>query len=263
MADEERKPTILVIDDNRDALEILRSTLEEEGYRALAADTPTQGLQTARDERPDLVLLDIMMPEMSGFHVCEKLKAEPACEHIPVVMLTARKAERDLSYARTVGAADFLTKPVRRSQLLATIRKHLATAAPARASRQLGLRHLLAISTDPAFLQALSRAVEAHNFVRKGRTRYDLADAAALAEAKTIIDTQHPAAVIVDATAHNEGPDQIVRRLKTDPRYKALPLVVARHAKSDDLKFAWADARLPGRPRAKDVLRTVNQLLEP
>ena len=258
----EDSPTVLIIDDNADALEILRTFLEEKGHRVLTAPDGPQGLELARAHKPDCVILDIMMPEMSGFQVCQSLKSLPDCEQIPVVMLTARKVDRDISYARTVGADDFLTKPVRPAQLLAALRKHLGGEARPAGTRQLGRRHILVITTDRALLRILSGTIDAHNFVCKAGKRFDLADAANLSDARAAIGRHLPAAVIVDARARGEAADQTVRRLKTDPKHKKLPLLVIRHDKSDDLKFAWADARLPGRPGGKAVIAAITTLVD-
>jgi CheY-like chemotaxis protein len=258
MADER---TVLIIDDNPDALEILRSFLEEKGYRVLTAADGPQGIELARDRAPDCVILDIMMPEMSGFQVCRSLKSLPRCEHIPIVMLTARKIDRDVSYARTVGADDFLTKPVRPAQLLGVLDKHIG-GGPRAAARQLGRRQLLAVTTDKALLRALTGAVDAHNFKRQAADRYDLVDVTNSSEARAAIGRHRPSVVIVDARARNEGADQIVRKLKADPKHKTIPVLVARHEKSDELKFARADARLPGRPGGKAIIAAVSSLVE-
>ena len=258
----ENGPTVLIIDDNKDALEILRTFLGEKGYRVLTAPDGPQGLETARAEKPDCVILDIMMPEMSGFQVCQSLKSLPDCELTPIIMLTARKVDRDVSYARTVGADDFLTKPVRPAQLLSALRKHLGGEARPVAARQLGRRHILAITSDAALLRVLSGAVDAHNFVCKAGKRFDLADAATHNDARAAINRHLPAAIVVDAAARGEPADQIVRRLKADPKHKKLPLVVIRHDKNDELKFAWADARLPGRPGGKAIIAAVTALVD-
>jgi len=255
------KPTVLIVDDNPDAREILRSLLEEKGYRAVVAADGPEGLALARSEKPDCILLDIMMPDMSGYRVCEDLRSDPAFEQTPIIILTARKVERDKSYARTVGADDFLTKPVRPSQLLATLKKHLEGAGR-RGARQLGLRHVLLITGDQGLVRVLSGAVDAFNFLRKAGIRYDLVTAPTLADAQALIAKSLPAAILVDAAAPQERADQIVRQLKNNPEYKKLPLVVVRHEKSDDLKFAWADARLPGPPNGKAIVAAVAKLAE-
>ena len=253
--------TVLIIDDNADALEVLRAFLEEKGYRVLTAPDGPQGIELARTDPPDCVILDIMMPEMSGFQVCRALKAQPQGETTPVLMLTARKVDRDVSYARTVGAGDFLTKPVRPAQLLAALDKHLGGAAGAGA-RQLGRRRLLAITNDTAMLRVLTASVDAHNFKRQPADRYDLADVATHSDAREAINRHRPAVILIDAKARNEGADQIVRRLKGDPKHKDIPLVVLRNDAGDDLKFARADVRLPGRPNGKAILAAVAALTE-
>jgi DNA-binding response OmpR family regulator len=255
------KPTILVIDDSADAREILCTLLEEKGYRPLAAADGPEGIALARAEKPDCILLDIMMPDMSGYRVCEDMRSDPALEQTPIIILTARKVERDKSYARTVGADDFLTKPVRPAQLLATIKKH-TEGAGRRATRQLGMRHVVALTGDQAFARLLSSAVDAFNFLRKSGTRFDVATAPTFHEAQALIDKSVPAAIIVDAGAQRERPDQIVRQLKKHPEHKDLPLLVVRHDKSEDLRFAWADARLPGRPSMKTIVAAVAKLVE-
>ena len=258
---DEDTPTILIIDDNADALEVLRAFLEDKGYRVLTAPDGPQGIELARTDPPDCVILDIMMPEMSGFQVCRALKALPRGETTPVLMLTARKVDRDVSYARTVGADDFLTKPVRPAQLLGALEKHLGGGAGAGA-RQLGRRRLLAITHDKALLRVLMAAIDAHNFTRQPADRYDLADVANHSEAREAIDRHRPAVILIDAKARDEGADQTVRRLKGDPRHKDIPLVVLRHDTGDDLKFARAEVRLPGRPNGKAVLAAVAALTE-
>ena len=157
MADTEPKGTVLIIDDNPDALETLSFLLKEKGYRALRADGGRSGVTLAQAEKPDLILLDIMMPDMNGYQVCQTLKQNPATEKIPIVILTVRKSKRDVSYASTVGAADSLTKPVRPTQLLSAVEAHLRPEVREHAHRRIGVAPVLAISTDNALLRGLNR----------------------------------------------------------------------------------------------------------
>jgi len=257
----EEKPTVLVVDDNPDARAALAALLEDNGYRVVQAADGTEAVRLARSAEPGCIVLDLMMPGMSGFRVCEDLRANPHLERIPIVVLTARKDPRDRSYARTVGADEFLTKPVRPAALLAAVRRHLG-GGPRKPTPGLGARAILAITTDRAFLRSLAAALDAHAFVRRGGSRYELADAHGLDDAFAIIAKATPAAIVVDARARNEGADRIVRKLKTDPDHKAIPLVVVGHQSGDDIKFAWANARLPGRPDPKAVIRTLVGLIE-
>ncbi len=257
----EEKRTILVVDDNADARAALSALLEDNGYRVVQAADGTDAVHLARAEAPDCIILDLMMPGMSGFRVCEDLRANPHLERVPIVVLTARKDQRDRSYARTVGADEFLTKPVRPAALLAAVRKHLG-GGPRRPAPTLGAQAILVITTDQAFLRGLASALDAHAFLRRDGPRYELVEAHGLGDALAIIAKATPAAIVVDARARNEGADRVVRKLKTTPDHKAIPLVVVRHQNADDIKFAWANARLAGRPDPKAVIRALLGLIE-
>ena len=255
------RPTVLLIDDNPDALEILRSFLEDKGYRVLTAPDGPQGIELARAEPPSCIVLDIMMPEMSGFQVCRRLKGLPHCEQVPIVMLTARKVDRDVSYARTVGADAFLTKPVRPVQLLATLEKQIGGGGGGPA-RQFARQQLLAVTTDKALLRVLGSAVDGYNFTRQAGDRLDLIDVTDYREARAAVQRHRPTAIVLDAKARNEGADQILRKLKADAAHKAIPVLVVRHDPGDDLRFARADAHLPGRPGGKAIIAAIAALIE-
>lgn len=121
-------PRILLIDDHRTVLRLLEAILKLKGYELLYAENGQQGMAVARQEQPDLILLDVMMPEIDGFKVCQYLKGRPETAAIPVVFLTARGAESDLETGRRVGAQAFLTKPFLAREVLDTIDRLLARA---------------------------------------------------------------------------------------------------------------------------------------
>ncbi|MDP3178416.1 MAG: response regulator, partial [Spirochaetaceae bacterium] len=105
------KKTILVIDDMADNLALIRGLLAGR-YRTLVALNGEKGLRLANSQdHPDLILLDVMMPEMDGYEVCRRLKDSPATAGIPIVFLTAKQDAEDEERGLTAGAADFLTKP--------------------------------------------------------------------------------------------------------------------------------------------------------
>jgi CheY-like chemotaxis protein len=120
---------ILVADDNQPLRRVLRMFLEQEGHEVMEACTGTQAIQIAERWRPDLILLDIMMPGMNGFAVCRILKAGPATGTIPVVLITARDRREDVLEAVVAGADDYLLKPFARPVLLAKVRAALAGAS--------------------------------------------------------------------------------------------------------------------------------------
>lgn len=121
-----RKAKILLIDDHRTVLRLLEAILKLKGYDLLYAENGQQGMALARQAQPDLILLDVMMPEIDGFKVCQYLKGQPDTAPIPVVFLTARGAESDLETGRRVGAEGFLTKPFLAREVLDLIERLLA-----------------------------------------------------------------------------------------------------------------------------------------
>ena len=124
--------TILVVDDERKIVDLVRTYLEREGYRVVAAHDGKAALEMARREKPSLIVLDWMLPGMSGVDVCRTLRAESA---VPIVMLTARAEESDKLIGLELGADDYVTKPFSPKELVARVRVVLrrvenASAAP-------------------------------------------------------------------------------------------------------------------------------------
>jgi EAL domain-containing protein (putative c-di-GMP-specific phosphodiesterase class I)/DNA-binding response OmpR family regulator len=116
---------ILIVDDDEDILLIVQTILASAGYSAMTARNGREGVDTAIELRPDLILLDVMMPELSGWEVCTTLKNAPETRQIPIVMLTVKSEIRDLITGMQVGADDYITKPFTRRKLLSTVRKLL------------------------------------------------------------------------------------------------------------------------------------------
>lgn len=128
--------TILVVDDEDDILLLCRVNLEFEGYRVATASSGVEGLQLAREIRPGMILLDVMMPSMDGWHVLEALKGDPETSSIPVVMLTARVQGEDQMRGWSGGAADYIMKPFSPVALLETLRSVLHPSDPEEADRR-------------------------------------------------------------------------------------------------------------------------------
>jgi two-component system phosphate regulon response regulator PhoB len=120
------KTKILVVDDEPDALEVLGFKLREAGYTPLFAKDGHRALTAARDEKPDLIVLDLMLPEVDGLEVCKILRRDTATAAIPVIMLTARATEMDRVLGLELGADDYVTKPFSPRELVIRIRKLLA-----------------------------------------------------------------------------------------------------------------------------------------
>lgn len=122
------KPKILVVDDEPEALEVLGFRLKEAGYAPIFAKDGARAVAAARDERPALIVLDLMLPEIDGLEVCKILRRDPGTAMIPVIMLTARAAEMDRVIGLELGADDYVTKPFSPRELVLRIRKLLARA---------------------------------------------------------------------------------------------------------------------------------------
>ncbi len=125
------KPKILVVDDEPDALEVLGFKLKEAGYTPLFAKDGARAIAAARDERPALIVLDLMLPEIDGLEVCKLLRRDAATAMIPIIMLTARAAEMDRVLGLELGADDYVTKPFSPRELVLRIKKLLARAKAA------------------------------------------------------------------------------------------------------------------------------------
>ena len=116
---------ILIVDDEADLVETIRFPLELEGFQVLAAYNGEEGLNQARSERPDLILLDLMLPKLDGYKICRLLKFDDRYKHIPIFMLTAKTQEKDKILGKETGADEYLTKPFDIDELIAKIKSNL------------------------------------------------------------------------------------------------------------------------------------------
>ncbi len=119
------KQSLLLVDDEPTNLRVLRTVLQEQ-YRLLFAKSGEEALQLLQKEQPDLILLDVMMPGLTGFDVCARLKANPATSAIPVIFVTALKDEMDETKGFELGAVDYITKPISPAVVRARVKTHLS-----------------------------------------------------------------------------------------------------------------------------------------
>jgi len=119
---------ILAVDDEPKVLAVIKKRLEFAGYEVITAADGPDGLQKARSERPDLIVLDLILPGLNGYQVCRLLKGDRGFSDIPVLMLTARSQEKDISEGLKAGADAYMTKPYDPEEFLAQVAKLLAQA---------------------------------------------------------------------------------------------------------------------------------------
>jgi len=157
---EKPRERILVVDDEPDIVALVVYHLAKEGYRVSSASSGSEALATARRERPALIVLDLMLPGLSGFEVLEQLRADEGTAGIAVLMLTARKEEPDRIKGLSLGADDYLTKPFSPQELVLRVKAILRRSAAAPATGELLTIGPLAIDRAAHTVRVRGREVE-------------------------------------------------------------------------------------------------------
>ena len=120
-----KRPKILVIDDDILLIKLARNILLQNGYEVITAEEAPLGLEMAMKNKPDLIVLDVMMPIINGFNICRLLKSEESYRHIPIILLTSRTGEEDHKIGKDAGADAYLAKPLNSSELLGKVKELL------------------------------------------------------------------------------------------------------------------------------------------
>ncbi|HUS35835.1 MAG TPA: response regulator transcription factor [Verrucomicrobiae bacterium] len=170
---------ILVIEDEPEMRRNITTILRLEGFQPIAAENGRIGVDVASKEKPDLILCDVMMPELDGYGVIKELHNEPATMNIPFIFLTAKGEKTDIRGGMNLGADDYLTKPVDKADLLRAIKMRLARA------EQLGRREFSLKFDSSAPLEKLgltARVAEVLLWVAQGKTNGDIAQILGISE---------------------------------------------------------------------------------
>jgi len=122
---EGQNSTILVVDDSPTEIHIFRKILEKQGYRIIVAKDGQEGIDMAVQHRPDLIVMDVVMPVLNGFQATRQLKNNEATAHIPVIMVTTKDQQTDINWGMRQGANEYMVKPVSPAELLTKIRNLL------------------------------------------------------------------------------------------------------------------------------------------
>lgn len=131
------KPTVMIVEDEASLVTMLRYNLEKEGYAVTEANDGEEAITVANETTPDAIILDWMLPRMSGIEVCRQLRRKAETRHVPIIMLTARSEETDKVRGLNVGADDYLTKPFSMPELVARVRALLRRTKPSRSKGQM------------------------------------------------------------------------------------------------------------------------------
>ncbi|MFB4390770.1 MULTISPECIES: response regulator [unclassified Pseudomonas] len=171
---------VLIVDDTPDNLALLSDALDAAGYMVLVALDGSSALTRLQRRRPDLILLDAMMPGLDGFETCRRIKQQPDTADIPVLFMTALTDSEHVVQGFEAGAIDYVTKPIQCAEVLARVASHLRTARILQAARQasqpIGLDHAPAYGTLSRRFQLTEREVEVLRWVSCGKTNKDIAD---------------------------------------------------------------------------------------
>jgi len=242
-----RVGAVLVVEDDADARALIVRTLERSGYETVAASSGPEAIELARRVRPGVITLDVMLPEMDGWQVLSELKNDPALAEIPVVMVSVVD---DRTRAYSLGAADYLTKPVDRDRLVQVVRHYLSA----------GSREALVVEDD-AGQRILLRNVLEHE-------GWHVEEAENGAAALLRMKARSPNLILLDLMMPEMDGFEFVAALKNEPEWSEIPVVVltARDVTIEDRK------RLNGRVQrvlaksALDVdafLAEIRRVLEP
>lgn len=174
------KPRVLVVDDEPDTVELIAFNLRNAGYDVVSAADGSEALKKARSTEPELIILDLMLPEVDGLEVCKILRADPVTQRIPILMLTAKAAEVDRILGLELGAKDYVTKPFSPRELILRVRNLLAQGAVEETKPQVFQvaelyidvpRHLVTVNRKPVELTATEFRLLAILTERRGRVQ--------------------------------------------------------------------------------------------
>ena len=204
-----RRPKILVVEDDRDLALLLRRHLEGEGYQVLLAGSGEDALWLAKEEQPQLITLDIMLPDQDGFAVLEQLKEHPVTSLIPVIIISVL-TEADRGYA--LGAVDYVVKPFDEGKLLESVRRALAPQEKGEPLK------LLVVDDDPDILNFLDQALSFHG--------YQVWTAASGREALERTPELQPDLILLDIRMPGIDGYEVIRRLKGEESTRSIPIIV-------------------------------------
>ncbi|SDK70360.1 phosphate regulon transcriptional regulator PhoB [Paracoccus chinensis] len=149
-----QQPCVLLVEDEGAQREVLTYNLESEGFRVVGAETGDEAMLLVAEEAPDLMVLDWMLPNVSGIEICRRVKADPGMRHIPIIMLSARSDETDRVRGLETGADDYVVKPYSVVELMARVRTQLRRTRPTTMGERLSFEDILLDSGEHRVFRA-------------------------------------------------------------------------------------------------------------
>jgi CheY-like chemotaxis protein/anti-sigma regulatory factor (Ser/Thr protein kinase) len=238
--------TVLIIDDEKPAHELLERELAGAGYHILHAAGGREGLELAKQARPDVITLDIIMPDLDGWSVLKALKADPELCDIPVVLVTIM-GDRDLGFA--LGAADYITKPLDRELLMRAVGRHVRGGDRAQ---------VLVVDDDPKTRDMLRRTLQ--------KAGWTVAEAANGCEALEALERAKPALVLLDLLMPDMDGFEVLERLNGDATWREVPVIIvtAKDLTPDDierLNGRVAKVLQKGTYERRDLVRDIHAMI--
>ena len=238
--------TVLIIDDEKPAHELLERELAGAGYHILHAAGGREGLKLAKQARPDVITLDIIMPDLDGWSVLKALKADPELCDIPVVLVTIM-GDRDLGFA--LGAADYITKPLDRELLMRAVGRHVRGGDRAQ---------VLVVDDDPKTRDMLRRTLQ--------KAGWTVAEAANGCEALEALERAKPALVLLDLLMPDMDGFEVLERLNGDATWREVPVIIvtAKDLTPDDierLNGRVAKVLQKGTYERRDLVRDIHAMI--
>jgi signal transduction histidine kinase/DNA-binding response OmpR family regulator len=238
--------TVLIIDDEEPAHELLEREFAGAGYHVLHAAGGREGLKVAKQARPDVITLDIIMPDLDGWSVLKALKADPELCDIPVVLVTIM-GDRDLGFA--LGAADYITKPLDRELLMRAVGRHVHGGTRAQ---------VLVVDDDPKTRDMLRRTLQ--------KAGWTVVEAANGCEALEALERAKPALVLLDLLMPDMDGFEVLERLNGDAMWREVPVIIvtAKDLTPDDvdrLNGRVAKVLQKGAYQRRDLVRDVHAMI--
>jgi signal transduction histidine kinase/CheY-like chemotaxis protein len=245
-SEEATRGTVLIIDDDKATHDLLERELSEEGYRVLHAGGGREGLKLAKAARPDVITLDIIMPDLDGWSVLKALKDDPELSEIPVVLITIM-GDRDMGFA--LGAADFINKPLDRDALVQAVSRHRKAD---------GSAQVLVVDDDAKSRDMLRRTLE--------KEGWSVAEAVNGREALGQLEQARPGLVLLDLMMPEMDGFEVLERMRSEDSWRDIPVIIVTakdltRDEVDRLNHRVVKVLQKGAYRRSDLLRDVHAMV--